>query len=376
MVFLNGDDWRRHRTFIHSAFTSPSYKTYFPIFQQTTLKFLSILETLGTGDFDINPWYSKFTVDVLGKSIFNYDLQNLDMKQNEYYEAYKVILSNGGILNSILVMMVPWVEYLPLPGVLRVKRALAKMNELFEKVIEEKKNGKNQGDMLDHLLEAARNDQSLPMVELFSDIFIFFVAGHETTATALSYATAELAANQDVQERLYQDIQKRFGDGLPDFEAVFEEGAKIPYLDWFLQENLRLHPPVTILPTRVAVSDIEYKGQVIPKGTQVGLGIETIHMNPEVWEDPRRFDPERFSPEKKKGRHKFAFLPFSLGPRQCIGTEFSEIEQRLFLIHFLKKFKVLPPETLPSKDLTKNSSLSRPNHFSTLHILQQLMQPR
>uniref|UniRef100_A0A6B2LL09 Cytochrome P450 n=1 Tax=Arcella intermedia TaxID=1963864 RepID=A0A6B2LL09_9EUKA len=88
--------------------------------------------------------------------------------------------------------------------------------------------------------------------------------------------------------------------------------------------------------------DMKCGEQSIPAGTRVGVDVRSIHYSPKYWEDPEVFDPERFNPERRKGHHKFSFLPFSLGQRKCIGAEFSEIEQRLFLARFLREFKVLP----------------------------------
>uniref|UniRef100_A0A6B2LLR2 Cytochrome P450 n=1 Tax=Arcella intermedia TaxID=1963864 RepID=A0A6B2LLR2_9EUKA len=113
--------------------------------------------------------------------------------------------------------------------------------------------------------------------------------------------------------------------------------------------------------TRIASKDIPYKDQMIPKGTLVGIAVDAIHNHPDYWEHPERFDPTRFAPEMKKGRHKFAYLPFSLGQRQCIGNTFSEIEQRLFLVRLVQKFKVLPPKLLPPKDLTRSTFIFQTN---------------
>jgi cytochrome P450 len=249
-----------------------------------------------------------------------------------------------------------------------VKQASEKMNELFNKIIEEKKkgSGENKGDILDKLLEGLEKDKTLSNVEVISDIFIFFLAGHETTATALSWATAELAARQDIQEKLYQEIKEKYGDEPPSFEEISKGNP--PYLDWFILENMRVHPPVSFIFTRISTMDIPYKDQVIPKGTRVGLGIERIHHHPDHWEKPEEFDPLRFSPDRKKGRHKFAYLPFSLGSRQCIGNDFSEIEQRLFLVRLLQKFKINLPKNLPPVNLKSIKNFSRTDTFYNISL--------
>jgi cytochrome P450 len=351
IVFVNGDDWRRHRLFVNSGFTGTAYHSYYQTFQEVNSKLLNKWASLPKGeDLDCSMWLSKFTLDLLGQSIFHYDFENLNTTQNPYYEAYSTILSNGGFLHRFLIMLCPYLDYLPIPGSIRIKQAMEKMTDLFNSVIKEHKS-KNSGDILDKLLEGFEKDTQLSKEELFSNIWIFFVAGHETTATALSWALVELADKQDIQEKLFNEVTKHYANNIPSFEQLYPK--PIEYLECFIQENLRVHPPVTLLPTRVATTDVVYENQLIPQGSMVGIDIRSIHNHPDFWEEPEKFDPERFSPERRKGRHKFAFLPFSLGNRQCIGNEFSEIEQRLFLVTLLQRYKILPPKNHPPLDLTE-----------------------
>jgi len=154
---------------------------------------------------------------------------------------------------------------------------------------------------------------------------------------------------------LFNEITKHYGKNTPSFEQLYPKPAE--YLDYFIQENLRVHPPIAVISTRLATTDVVYENQLIPQGSLVGIDVRSIHKHPDFWEEPEKFDPERFSPERKKGRHKFAFLPFSVGNRQCIGNDFSEIEQRLFLVTLLQKYKVLPPKNHPQRDLTEASFL-------------------
>jgi len=118
-----------------------------------------------------------------------------------------------------------------------------------------------------------------------------------------------------------------------------------------------------LLATRKAVEDVEFQGVHIPKDSMVGFDIYNIHLNPDVWENPFEFNPDRFLPENKKKMDRFAYLPFSLGPRQCIGNTFSLIEQHLFVIRLLQKFEVLPPPV--PNTLEKKTGL---NSLSSLNV--------
>jgi len=187
---------------------------------------------------------------------------------------------------------------------------------------------------------------------MISNIWLFFIAGHETTSRALTGEINCLAHYQDIQEKLYQEIITSIGTKSPSIEDL----DHLIYLDNFISECLRLYSPADFLPSRCATEDVQYKNMIIPKGTIMGLSIRGVHDHPDYWPNPKVFDPDRFTPEQKKQRVKFAYMPFSLGLRQCIGNHFSLIEQKLFLVSLLQKFKVIPPKTLPQWDINKSTA--------------------
>jgi len=129
------------------------------------------------------------------------------------------------------------------------------------------------------------------------------------------------------------------GDRTPT-ELDFE---KLVYLDKFINEVLRLRSPASLVISRKANEDIKYKDITIPKGTLVGIYYQMIHSNPLYWDEPEKFNPDRFSRENRKGRNPFVYIPFSAGPRECIGTNFSLSEQRLFITRMLQRYRVVDP---------------------------------
>jgi len=239
---------------------------------------------------------------------------------------------------------IPWVEKLPIPYIKAYSRSLDILLQFFQEMIEQHK-GKPDHSILSQMLVGSESggngDQPiLSKIELVSNIWIFFVAGHEATANALACALNCLRAYPDIQEKLHHEIIEKIGQ---EKCPTLEELNQLIYLDCFIQEVLRLHAPVAAFASRVANDDVPYKGYLIPKGTRVGLFHHIIHTNPRIWEDPLVFRPERWSAENKKGRIPFSYVPFSLGTRQCIGSTFSLIEQRLFLARLLQKYKVVMP---------------------------------
>lgn len=348
-----GEIWKRHARVIKPAFVKEAYVEYFPIFFQTNQKIINILtskyEVQNGCDVDVRPWLSKFAIDLLGLSIFHYNFKTLETENDEYYAAYSNILEN---MASGIGMMFPWIYTLPFERTKKVTHSVNKLKELFSNMIKERReNGKHEKDILDAMIRASEEDEETPSVpltdqELHSNMWLMFLAGHETTASALSYMIMELAIHQDVQATLREKITAEITiEDLKEgnHQKLFDKIHKIPYLDYVINESMRLHPPVSMLSSRVAVEDTEFKGVKIPKGTPVGVNFYAIHRNPLYWNNPDEFLPERWTPQNVKGRAKFSYLPFTLGPRQCVGNNFSLIEQRLFMCSLITLFDIQMP---------------------------------
>jgi len=346
LVTTDGEEWRKQRLLVNSGFNSRAYAAYYPIFVSLTEKTISKFgENIGKTDTECYSIFTKFTLDILGKSIFHYNFGSLEGKSDENYEAHKTLLSVVNRKIGILLSLFPWLEKFPIKDVEDIHSSVDSLKGLFQRIIDERKSGKKYGDILEHLLESAEN-YGLSPIELMSNIWIFFVAGHETTATALTWACVCLSSFPEVQEKVFQEIIGTIETEIPKLEDL----SKLTYLDCFIQEVLRMHPPVPLLPTRIAVEEVKFGNQVIPKNSVVCVGIDVIHKNPKYWSEPENFVPERFLAENKKGRHHYAHLPFSVGPRQCIGNNFSLIEQRLFLSRLLQKYRILPPKDFPPQN--------------------------
>jgi len=191
--------------------------------------------------------------------------------------------------------------------------------------------------LVDMMLDA---QPPLSMEQLESNIFLFFFAGHETTASAFCWALKLLALHPDVQAKARAEVDSVLKGDHPDVENM----KGLLYLDQVIKEVLRFGTPVALAPTRVATRDIQIGDVLIPKSTKIGFDMYTIHHNPEFWPNPEIFNPDRFSPDAK--HHPYAYLPFSHGKRNCIGMNFSLLEQRVLLSMVLQKFVISTPDEL------------------------------
>ncbi|CAG2178626.1 unnamed protein product [Oppiella nova] len=180
-------------------------------------------------------------------------------------------------------------------------------------------------------------NKQLTEYEILAQAIVFFLAGYETTATTLTFCTYELALNQDIQDKLYEEINSAVDSN---GEISYEELARLPYLDAVLSETLRLHPPAQRL-ARLASTDYKLgeTGITLLKGQQIEFPIHGIHHLEEYYPNPFQFNPDRFLPENRHNIIPYTYLPFGAGPRNCIGMRFALLEAKLGLAHIIRKYR-------------------------------------
>jgi cytochrome P450 len=196
-------------------------------------------------------------------------------------------------------------------------------------IIEERRRqAGDHADFLSMLLEARDEETGEGMTDrqIRDQVMTMLMAGHETTAKALTWTFYLLDGNRGALARLEAELADVLGGRTPQVADL----SHLRYTGMVLQEAMRLYPPVWII-SRVALADDEIGGYHIAAGTLVLVSPYALHRKPECWDDADEFRPERFSPETSEGRHPFAFFPFSGGPRQCIGKSFATVETQLVL---------------------------------------------
>jgi beta-ring hydroxylase len=236
---LSVDDevWRRHRTFMNHGFQAEALSRYYPSFLELTEKAISKLPV--SEDVEVSSFFSKFTVDILGKAIFNHDFGRLDGKNDQYYSAYQQILRMFAKPLAFFAFVWP---NLPLPINRELSGSIDMITQFFTEMIAQHQ-GKHDSSVLSHLLAGLESTEgpSLTQQELISNIWTLFIAGHETTSTALIWACNCLRAYPEIQEKLFNEIQSKVGlDKVPTEEEI----NSLTYLDCFINEVLRLHSPV------------------------------------------------------------------------------------------------------------------------------------
>ena len=184
--------------------------------------------------------------------------------------------------------------------------------------------------------------------EIIAQCILFFAAGFETTATTLSNALYNLATQPEIQAQLYEEVHQALDGVSGDSEAHYDTVInKIPYLEAFIRETLRMTPPLTRLQRRVGVDGYKIAGIPLEKDMEVNIGVLAVHYNPEYYPDPERFNPDRFLPENKHLLVPYTYLPFGDGPRNCVGMRFALQEIKLCVAKIIRhyRFEPQPPKS-------------------------------
>ncbi|XP_068206549.1 cytochrome P450 3A29-like [Palaemon carinicauda] len=200
-----------------------------------------------------------------------------------------------------------------------------------------------------------RKEPKMTEEEVADNAVVFLLAGYETTSTMLSYTTYLLAKHPDVQQRLYEEIVQHLNEKE---EVTYDMISELEYLDMVVNESLRFYPPIATSVTREVVEDCEFEGMKFPAGSSVVIPVAYMHYNEELWPNPKTFDPERFHPSKRKDIHVASFLPFGLGPRNCIGFRFALMEGKIALARLLQKFCIQKCDLTEENIQTKAANIS------------------
>eukprot|EP00026_Physarum_polycephalum_P005584 Phypoly_transcript_05619.p1 GENE.Phypoly_transcript_05619~~Phypoly_transcript_05619.p1 ORF type:complete len:448 (+),score=41.22 Phypoly_transcript_05619:9-1352(+) len=318
LIASNGPQFKTFKDILAPAFHYNLIKSLAPLFASKSEATIDHWVAKGGKNLNIHEDLGCFTLDTLGIAAFNIDFETLQGGSHQYLEPYRYIVDPD-----------PYQKRVP-EKILEVRQSLSEMtnNIAQSKQTGDKKNETKEIDFLDRLLS---NSDKLTQEQIRDNIFLMFLAGHETTANALTWALYHLAKYPEMQETARNEVDTALNGAMPDAENV----KSLTFVDMFIKESMRIKPSVGGLISRVATKDVQVGEYLIPKDTRIGLSMYVIHHLQEFWPDPEKFDPFRFSHERSEGRHPFSYLPFSLGRRMCIGNNFAILKQKIFLAQVL-----------------------------------------
>jgi cytochrome P450 len=327
LVTSEGELWRRERRIIQPCFRRETIAGFGErMVAQTDV----MLGRWAHGQvFDVHAELMRLTLEIIGDCLFDLEFgdDRASISTRAFTEAMEVIA------NRVTAVAVP-PRWLPTPGNRRLDRSIAELDRVVAGVIaNRRRSGVDHDDLLGALLRARdEHGQPIDEVQLRDEVLTMFLAGHETTAVALSWALYLLDKHPEVRARCRDEVASALGDRPPTVADL----PKLAYLGQTFHECMRVIPPVWSGARNCVESDTLGAGFPVLPGDRVLNVISLTHMHPEFWPEPDRFDPDRFAPEQVAARHKFAYMPFSEGPRKCVGIHFATMEAQLVLSRMLQ----------------------------------------
>ncbi|HEX9134584.1 MAG TPA: cytochrome P450 [Ktedonobacteraceae bacterium] len=288
---------------------------------------------------DVNRQMTNVTMSIIGKALFDADV----FTETDELGAAMTITSEyvSHALSTLLPPPYSW----PTPRNRRTHKAVLVLRNRIQRFIDERRsNPAERNDFLSILLQARGEDGS-PMSDeqAMAECLTLFGAGHETTATALSWTWYLLCQHPEHYQKVQQEVDRILQGRTPTYADL----AHLPYCLQVFKEAMRLYPPAYAF-SRRALRDVEIDGYRVPKGRVVLLAPYTLHRREEYFPEPEKFDPERFTPEREKQLPRYAYLPFGAGPRICIGMYFAMMEGHLLLAALAQRvsFSLVPGQTI------------------------------
>lgn len=362
LLTTNGDYWLRQRRLIQPGFHKRKLESLVQIVDKVIIEFIDQVKSkinAGQTSFQVEDEMHELTLKIVSKSLFSTGITDEQLH----------ILGEGitqlqlAVIKDVRQPIFVW--YRKLIGEVRRNKIIAeKVYKLLNDLVEERRNSQEEhDDLLDMLLSSRYEDtgEAMSNQQILDETLIFFVAGHETSANALTWALYLLDQNKGCIDTLREEAITSAYAG----EASFENIMKLQYHRQVISEALRLYPPAWIT-DRVALDEDEAHGVKIAKGEIIGVFIYGAHRSPTHWDNPDIFDPSRFSPQNIKKIPAFAYFPFGGGPRLCIGQQFAMMEMIQAIFHLLEHFAF----TLdPDQKIDINPLITlRPRHGMRMNI--------
>jgi len=381
----HGEDgkWKKERKLVDPAFRVRVLKLMHHSFAHHAVQFTQgMIQQAEQGvGFDIMTEIGKMTLDVISSAAFSHPLHAMDYLNPDEIDKNEIKEKNGPGSNPFVEAVLTFMRVnsplilLPFGPNLKAfleRKELQLLDQTFYKVIDQRiadldKYGYTNEikDLLDAMLRSDESGNRLSREELRNELFVFYLAGYNTTLTLLSWVFYELCHHPEVEKKLIEELESVMG---PINEKAIvpptnQQIESLSYMKMVINETLRLYSPVPSI-SRVMDETTEIKGFIFPKGCTVACNIYALHHNATIWPDPFKFDPERFSKENSGGRHIYAFIPFAAGPRICIGRNFLYFQVKIFLSTLLRSIRFELDETHQSDNgkLNPNESLVKPTH--------------
>jgi cytochrome P450 len=329
LLTSEADFWLRQRRLIQPAFVRSRLAAYGPPMVAAAER---VLDEWSPGETrDIAVEMSRITLDIAAKALFDADGHD---SANEVRDALQYMLDCFLVRFSRFLLPIP--SWVPTPRNLQMRRAVRRLDDVIYGYIRRRRQcGEDKGDLLSILLHARDEDDGKRMSDrqVRDEAMTLFLAGHETTALVLSWTWFLLATNPQAEQRLMAELKQVLNGQTPTVADL----PRLRYTEAVINESMRLRPPVYAF-GREALDDCEIGGFHVPRKTTILMSQWVVQRDPRWFPEPEKFLPERWLDERAQQVPKYAYFPFGVGPRMCIGNTFAMMETVLVLATIAQRF--------------------------------------
>ncbi|KAL5278632.1 hypothetical protein ACFFRR_003330 [Megaselia abdita] len=418
LLISKGDHWRHHRKVIAPAFHQNVLKSFMSTFYENSLNVVDRMKKEVGRVFDVHDYMSETTVDILLETAMGIQRS---AQNNQGFEYAMAVMRMCDIIHKRTYnILYRWDKFYNktglkdeegrLLGIIHglANRTITMKNELYNRmykngaapspslkeIIAEDTNTSTKSEsktsglrddlddidendvgekrrlaFLDLMVETARTGGNFTDDDIRDEVNTIMFEGHDTTAAGSSFVLTMLGLHKDIEQRVMKEIEGIFGDSKR--PCTFADTLEMKYLERVILEALRMYPPVPLIARKVNEDVRLTTGKyVIPKGATVVIPQIFIHRSPEIYKNPLKFDPDNFLPERTQNRHHYAFIPFSAGPRSCVGRKYAMLKLKVLLSTILRNYKVSSPIKEEDFKLQADIILKRAEGF------QLIIEPR
>ena len=337
LLTSEGETWRRHRRIMAPAFDPRSIAGCAPIMTDVTQELLAAWDALPNfSEVDVAATMMHAAMQIVSRAMFSSDSNEIANVIERGVEEYQTTV-RPGLLD--LLHIPQWLTRFVSPR--RPEKIFDELDGLVDRLLHSHDPTAERQDLLARLI-VARDSQAcdgMTAQEVRANIVTIFMAGHETTAQALSWTWYLLSQHPAAEAKLRDELAIVLAGRAPRHEDL----ANLRYTRMVIEESMRLYPPAHTL-SRQAIAEDEVAGHRVPKGSLVLIVPWLIHRHRALWERPEIFDPLRFTPERSAARPRFAYLPFGGGPRICIGAGFAMMEAVMILAMLGQRYRLRLPK--------------------------------
>jgi cytochrome P450 len=332
LITSDGESHKRQRRIAAPAFHRQRIQAYGSIMVQRAAAMRAAWRE--GAEIDVSTEMMRLSLEVVARTLFAQEVTGDILSINHEVDAIMKLYN--------FLIALPRAEdylHLPIPGLMRFRRARKRLDEVVYRMIaEHRATGVDRGDLLSMLLRARDEEQDnseMSDEQIRDEVLTIFLAGYETVANALSWTWMLLGQNPEAEGKLHEELDRVLGGRVP----ALDDLPELKYTEMVLAESMRLYPPAWAM-GRQATRDVALGPYLLPVGTYFFFSQYIIQRSAEHYPDPLRFDPGRFTPERKAARSKFVYFPFGAGSRQCIGESFAWMEATLVLATLAQRWRL------------------------------------